>query len=527
MSFTILTNIGRNKEAQAIAADAPINITHMAWGDGTRIPAGGETALENEVGRKAVMAKGITPESLNTVFFEILLAEDEGPFTIREVGLFDEDNDMIAIAKYDPPVNKPLDHVSATLRINVVFSNLENLIIQVDPSKSFVPASREIVAGHGLSGGGDLSENRVFEIKAREVLRPRTQKIVLTSDHQPDANAATGAEQVARSEALVQSIIRNHSDADFTFFPGDISDMGQPTAAEIAGNAVPYVSLEDQRRSLDRLPGGWAGFFPINGNHDFSYVLPEDDPEEGYSLAEYNRHFPEPVYHIEIGNMVVIFIGDEARGTPGTIFDETVDWWEEIVLANQDRFIVTVTHQSLAGTINADHVNTNKDIIDSDRFISRMTRAVRPAKVNLWLCGHHGSYSTQYLDHRTEIAHNGCRFVQVGAHIPSIAGSVPARPAVYWTMNLEDGSDTVTLDQWDVTEDAKVEGNSINVTSPVPLQLSASPQFDGRTQRHRRFDPVATHSLALAARTAAQTAQQELRLRVIEGAKTAHMENAL
>lgn len=527
MSFAILTNIGRNKEARSLAEGSSLLIVEMAWGDGDGIPSGGESSLQNEQGRRPLTANGVTPDALNTAWFEVFLNEDEGPFVIREVGLFDADGDMVAVARYDPPVNKPLNTVSAVLRINVVFSNLENVVIQIDPSLAYVPSSRVIATGHGLSGGGDLGENRVFEIKAREVLRPRTQKIVLTSDHQPDANAATGAEQVATSEALVQSIIRNHSDADFTFFPGDISDMGQPTAAEIAGNAVPYVSLEDQRRSLDRLPGGWAGFFPINGNHDFSYVLPENDPEEGYSLAEYNRHFPEPVYHIEIGNMVVIFIGDEARGTPGTIFDETVDWWEEIVLANQDRFIVTVTHQSLAGSINADYVNTNKDIIDSDRFISRMTRAVRPAKVNLWLCGHHGSYSTQYLDHRTEIAHNGCRFVQVGAHIPSIAGSVPARPAVYWTMNLEDGSDTVTLDQWDVTEDAKVEGNSINVTSPVPLQLAASPQFDGRTQRHRRFDPVATHSLALAARTAAQTAQQELRLRVIEGAKTAHMENAL
>lgn len=164
MSFTILTNTGRNKEAALVASGEAMVITEMAWGDGTRIPSGGETSLENEQGRKLVMAKGITEDALNTVFFEILLAEDEGPFVIREVGLFNDDGDLIAIAHYDPPVNKPLDHVSATLRINVVFSNLENLIIQVDPSKSFVPASREIEAGYGLSGGGDLSENRVFEI---------------------------------------------------------------------------------------------------------------------------------------------------------------------------------------------------------------------------------------------------------------------------------------------------------------------------------------------------------------------------
>ncbi|MBF9049880.1 hypothetical protein GTA62_13095 [Roseobacter sp. HKCCD9010] len=163
-SYAMLTSVGRNKEAAALANASALNIAEIAWGDGERIPAGGEIALENEQGRKPVSAQGVTEGALNTAFFEVLLAENEGPFVIREAGLFDADGDMIAVAMYDPPVNKPLNTVSAHLRINVVFSDLENLIIRVDVSTAYASADRTLTAGTGLKGGGDLTEDRTFAL---------------------------------------------------------------------------------------------------------------------------------------------------------------------------------------------------------------------------------------------------------------------------------------------------------------------------------------------------------------------------
>ncbi|WP_299773123.1 phage tail protein [uncultured Tateyamaria sp.] len=163
-SYAMLTSVGRNKEAAALANASALNIAEIAWGDGARIPAGGETALENEQGRKPVAARGVTAGALNTAFFEVLLAEDEGPFVIREAGLFDTEGDMIAVAYYDPPVNKPLTTVSAHLRINVVFSDLENLIIHVDVSTTYASANRTLTAGTGLKGGGDLTADRAFAL---------------------------------------------------------------------------------------------------------------------------------------------------------------------------------------------------------------------------------------------------------------------------------------------------------------------------------------------------------------------------
>lgn len=156
MSYAILTDIGRNKEALALAGGAALNITDIAWGDGDRFPAGPELTLLSEQGRKPVQLQGQSPNSPNIAFFEILLAEPEGPYTIREAGLFDADGDMIAIARYDPAVPKAVNTNAVTLRLSVLFSDLQNIVLTVNSSSLLVPASRVVTAGTGLTGGGDL-----------------------------------------------------------------------------------------------------------------------------------------------------------------------------------------------------------------------------------------------------------------------------------------------------------------------------------------------------------------------------------
>lgn len=163
-SYGIMTNVGRNKEAAALANSTPLSITEIAWGDGERSPGGGETALLNEQGRKAVQGTGLVQGNQNSAYFEVQLTAAEGPFTIREAGLFDADGDMIAIVQYDPPVNKPQGSVAALLRINIVFSDLQNLNLNIQGIDAYAPADRAINAGAGLSGGGDLAADRTISV---------------------------------------------------------------------------------------------------------------------------------------------------------------------------------------------------------------------------------------------------------------------------------------------------------------------------------------------------------------------------
>lgn len=137
-SFALLTNLGRAKEAAALANATTIEITHIAIGDGATVPSGGETALYHEVDRKTISGHGTVVGADNVAYFDCYLAAADGPYTIREAGLYDSDGDMIAIAHYDPPIMKPVpasgQTVEATVRLEVAFSNIATVVIVVDPS---------------------------------------------------------------------------------------------------------------------------------------------------------------------------------------------------------------------------------------------------------------------------------------------------------------------------------------------------------------------------------------------------------
>ncbi|MFZ5736862.1 MAG: phage tail protein [Pseudomonadota bacterium] len=137
-SFALLTNLGRAKEAAALANATTIEITHIAIGDGATVPSGGEIALYNELARKTISGHGTVAGADNVAYFDCYLAAADGPYTIREAGLYDADGDMIAIAHYDPPINKPVPSsgqtVEGTVRLEVAFSNIATVVIVVDPS---------------------------------------------------------------------------------------------------------------------------------------------------------------------------------------------------------------------------------------------------------------------------------------------------------------------------------------------------------------------------------------------------------
>jgi len=137
-SFSLMTNMGLAKEAAALASGTPIVITHISIGDGLTVPSGGETALYHEIARKTIIGSGTVVGASNAAYFDAFLAADEGPFTIREAGLHDNTGALIAIAHYDPPINKPIPSsgqvIESVVRLEIAFSNIANISIVVDPS---------------------------------------------------------------------------------------------------------------------------------------------------------------------------------------------------------------------------------------------------------------------------------------------------------------------------------------------------------------------------------------------------------
>lgn len=144
-SFALMTVLGRAKEAAALANGTAIQITEIAIGDGVTVPSGGETQLYNEVDRFPVSGHGTVAGAANVAYFDAYLSAADGPYTIREAGLYDSQGDLIAIAHYNPAISKPVPSsgqtVEATVRLEVAFSNVASIVIAVDPSMT-VPLQR-------------------------------------------------------------------------------------------------------------------------------------------------------------------------------------------------------------------------------------------------------------------------------------------------------------------------------------------------------------------------------------------------
>uniref|UniRef100_UPI000C04DD83 phage tail protein n=1 Tax=Xenorhabdus stockiae TaxID=351614 RepID=UPI000C04DD83 len=96
--FALLTDSGANKLENAATSGNKLEITHMAVGDGhLPTPHANQSQLINEKHRAEIDRLFIDPNNPNQIIVEQIIPETEGNWWIREIGLFDEDNTLIAV----------------------------------------------------------------------------------------------------------------------------------------------------------------------------------------------------------------------------------------------------------------------------------------------------------------------------------------------------------------------------------------------------------------------------------------------
>ncbi|EFE0177455.1 TPA: phage tail protein [Escherichia coli] len=109
---TVITDTGAKKLAQAAAPDGkPVRLTHMAVGDGggtLPTPDSKQTRLVHEVWRHTVNRVILDATHQNRIIAELVIPPETGGFWIREIGVFDEHGDLIAVGNtaesYKPTV---------------------------------------------------------------------------------------------------------------------------------------------------------------------------------------------------------------------------------------------------------------------------------------------------------------------------------------------------------------------------------------------------------------------------------------
>ncbi|BAQ72917.1 phage-related tail fibre protein-like protein [Pseudomonas sp. Os17] len=147
--FAILTAVGEAKQANATALGTSWTFKEMAVGDanGTDpIPNKAQTKLINEWRRAPVNQVRTDPANPNIIITEQVIPPDVGGRWIREIGLFDADGDLVAVANCAPSF-KPLlaqgTGKTQVIRMNFIVANTAQIVLKIDPA--VVLATREYV----------------------------------------------------------------------------------------------------------------------------------------------------------------------------------------------------------------------------------------------------------------------------------------------------------------------------------------------------------------------------------------------
>lgn len=138
--FAILTNQGAAKLANAASLGTKLNLTQMALGDANGVlptPDAAQTQLINQKRIAPLNRLSVDPNNTNQIIAEQVIPENEGGFWIREIGLYDDDGVLIAIANC-PETYKPLLQEGSgrtqTIRMALIVSSTAAVTLKIDPS---------------------------------------------------------------------------------------------------------------------------------------------------------------------------------------------------------------------------------------------------------------------------------------------------------------------------------------------------------------------------------------------------------
>jgi predicted phosphodiesterase len=160
------------------------------------------------------------------------------------------------------------------------------------------------------------------------------------------------------------------------------SNFSRIDMALVAGDIVHWEKSDDDYKwYMDtKKKTSIKYWYEIAGNHDHKNSI------------NYMRYIQMPLhYSVFIGNMLIICLSDETSSPETNISDKAFNFWKELVINNQDKIIITMTHGYLKQSgLFGSTILPGRNIKNSERF----SDVLKDYKVDLWICGHtHLSHS--------------------------------------------------------------------------------------------------------------------------------------
>ncbi|MBY2478647.1 phage tail protein [Clostridioides difficile] len=141
--YTIITNVGKAKIANASVTGNKVGFVKIQLGDGggsEYTPTESQTELKNVVWEGNIGNTTTDETAPNCIILESLIPSSVGGFMIREIGYLDDENNLIAISKYKECYKPSIEQgavVDMKVKTVLIVSNVNNIELKIDPTIIF------------------------------------------------------------------------------------------------------------------------------------------------------------------------------------------------------------------------------------------------------------------------------------------------------------------------------------------------------------------------------------------------------
>ncbi|AGN85819.1 phage tail protein [Enterobacter sp. R4-368] len=211
--FAILTNQGAALLANATALGTKLNITQMAVGDGNGTlptPDATQTKLVNQKRIAPLNMLSVDASNTSQIIAEQVIPENEGGFWIREIGLYDDNGVLIAVANCPETYKPQLQEGSGrtqTIRMVLIVSSTAAVTLKIDPS--VVLATRQYADDKAIEVKNytdNLMKQHVADTNPHKQYAPVASPVFTGTPKAPTAAQASNDTQLANT-AFVQAAI--------------------------------------------------------------------------------------------------------------------------------------------------------------------------------------------------------------------------------------------------------------------------------------------------------------------------------
>jgi|GEM_PF-1476010 len=274
--YTILTEVGKSKIANATVLNEKVQFSKMQLGDGGGSqyePHEKQTELKNKVWEGSISNVKVDENNPNWIVVETAIPGNSGGFTVREVGLFDDAGELLAVGKY-PETYKPVvdDGCVKDLFVRVILMvvNTSAITLKIDPTvilasmKDLNDLRKEVSAK--IDTAKTELNSKIDEVRSDLDSIELTAEKVSVKDVEKNFTSVNTEgvlqELAVKDKSLDTKIVSTKSDLtnQFDHFTGEIDNLKQSVssgkeliATAVTGKDVPTNGSDSFKQMADNI----------------------------------------------------------------------------------------------------------------------------------------------------------------------------------------------------------------------------------------------------------------------------------